>query len=154
MSKYLVNPTVKCDFTCQYQINYNDINGANHLGSDKVLSIAIEAKAQLYNHLGYKYSDIEGGTFFLLNSKIDFIGEGFHGDIVHIDTKLHPQSDKTVIYRCGIKKPKASEGQRSTDQEESAFKEIARVECLMVYVDNESKRSAPVPQAFLDKLKH
>jgi acyl-CoA thioesterase FadM len=76
-------------FTTSLYLRVSDINYGAHLGNDTVVSLIHEARYRMFNSWGYKSDlEIEGIGTIQLDTAIQYKGEGFHGDHIHIDIYL------------------------------------------------------------------
>ncbi len=81
----LIFPDKKPLLTVRIPVRITDLNYGNHVGNDKILSIAHEARVQLLHYLGdYRELDIGGCGLIMSDAVIAFRGEGFYGDIFSV----------------------------------------------------------------------
>lgn len=71
--------------TVEIPIRITDLNYGAHLGNDALLSILHEARVQFLRHLGHaEYDPATGLGHIMADVAIEYKGEGFQGDILHI----------------------------------------------------------------------
>ena len=80
-------------FTTQLPIRITDLNYGAHLGKDALLSLLHEARVQFLQFVGRPEVDRATGLGHIMaDVAIEYKGEGFYGDILHIQmaaTDLH-----------------------------------------------------------------
>lgn len=62
-------------------VRIRDINCANHLGNDALLSLIHEARVQFLMHYGLKESDIGGAGIIMTDRVIVYLPQAFCGDL-------------------------------------------------------------------------
>ena len=67
-------------FSTSIPIRITDMNYANHLGNDAVLSILHEARVQFLKSIGYKELEFEGIGLIMSDVAIEFKAEAFYGE--------------------------------------------------------------------------
>ena len=71
--------------TVQIPVRITDLNYGAHLGNDALLSILHEARVQFLHH--YQLPEFDPVTklgLIMADAAIEYKGEGFHGDVLHI----------------------------------------------------------------------
>ncbi|WP_324674525.1 thioesterase family protein [Hymenobacter sp. GOD-10R] len=72
-------------FTVKIPVRITDLNYGAHLGNDALLSILHEARVQFLQHIGIPEFEPETQLGLIMaDVAIEYKGEGFHGDILHI----------------------------------------------------------------------
>lgn len=71
-------------FTHSIQVRAADINYAGHLGNDRLLVYAQEARANWLWSLGYGELDIEGLGIILADAALQFKNEAFAGEVLEV----------------------------------------------------------------------
>lgn len=138
MSRLLVELQENFIYSINYKVLYSDINGANHVGADRILPIALEAQLSFTKHLGYEdaifFEDI---GLIMVNSQIDYLSETHYGAELRVDMAVEFVSDKAMdlIYRLW---------NITTD------KETARVKARMLFFDYQKEKPASIPRSFRD----
>lgn len=71
--------------TVEIPVRITDLNYGAHLGNDALLSILHEARVQFLRHLGHaEYDPATGLGHIMADVAIEYKGEGFYGDVLHI----------------------------------------------------------------------
>jgi len=138
----LIFPGKKSLLTVEIPVRITDLNYGNHVGNDKILSIVHEARVQLLAALGnYRELDIGGCGLIMSDAVIAFRGEGFYGDLLHIELFADEPSafGFDIFYRIRAKR-----------QHEDVL--IAEVKTGMVCFDYEQRKLTAIPEAFRAKL--
>ncbi|TGE09659.1 thioesterase family protein [Hymenobacter fodinae] len=93
MARIKVNLPETFLFTTQLPIRITDLNYGAHLGNDALLSMLHEARVQFLQFVGRPEVDRATGLGHIMaDVAIEYKGEGFHGDVLHIQmaaTDLH-----------------------------------------------------------------
>ena len=74
-------------FTTQLPVRITDINYGAHLGNDALLGLLHEARIHFLKYLGLTAGDYDPATklgMIMVDVAIEYKGEGFHGDTLHI----------------------------------------------------------------------
>lgn len=71
-------------FSCKIPVRITDLNYGGHMGNDKFLSLAHEARVQYFKSLGYTELSFAGNGLIMTDAAIEFKAELFQGDIVLI----------------------------------------------------------------------
>jgi acyl-CoA thioester hydrolase len=69
-------------FTTEIPVRITDLNYANHVGNDSILSIIHEIRVQFLRHHGYQESNLAGVGLIMSEVSIEFRSELFYGDIL------------------------------------------------------------------------
>ncbi len=122
-------------FSTRLNIRITDINYANHLGNDAVLSLIHEGRLRFLMHLGFTEGDVDGVGIMVSDAQIVYKSQGFYGDPVIIDVGVGE------FYRVGCvfyyRLRNAATG-----------KEIARAHTGVVFFDFANQQLARLPDAF------
>ncbi|RPD49551.1 thioesterase [Hymenobacter sediminis] len=71
--------------TTEIPVRITDLNYGAHLGNDALLSILHEARVQFLRHLGHaEFDPATGLGHIMADVAIEYKGEGFYGDVLHI----------------------------------------------------------------------
>lgn len=84
MARVKVSIPAHTHFTASVPVRVTDLNYGNHLGNDALLSILHEARMQLLNHFGWSELSIGGASLIMADVAIEYMGEGFYGDVLRI----------------------------------------------------------------------
>lgn len=125
------------------EVRITDINYGNHLGNDRVLSIAHEARMKFFKSLGYKdeLNFGENKGIIVTDAAIMFINEAFHGDELRATLSVDDVTSKGMdVYHRLINS--------DTD------KEIARVKTGILFFDYSTRKVGNIPVGFRKKLEN
>ena len=67
-------------FSCQQVVRVTDLNYANHLGNDAMISLLHEARCQFLAHFGFSESDIDGLGLMVTDLATIYKSECFAGE--------------------------------------------------------------------------
>ncbi len=126
-------------FNTELTIQVSDLNYGNHLGNDKVLSLAHEARIRFLAQLGYTEMNVEGAGLIMADAAIQFMSQGFYGDelilkIAVTDTSRAGFSLFTLI------------------QHKHSHKELARIKTGLVFFDYAKQSVQSIPEGFTTQL--
>jgi acyl-CoA thioesterase FadM len=129
----------KFHFSTDLYIRISDINYANHLGNDAILSLIHEARLRFLKSIGFSEMDIDGMGIIMADCAIVFKSEGFHGDrlIIEVSVQDFTRSGCDFIYKISNKK---------------TGKEIARAKTGIVFYDYTQKKIVQVPKKFKEMI--
>jgi acyl-CoA thioesterase FadM len=85
MSRVKVDLPDKFIFITEIPVRITDINYGGHLGNDSVLSIVHEARLQFLSNMSFSEKDVDGKGIIMVDAAVQYISEGFYGDILKID---------------------------------------------------------------------
>lgn len=141
MGRVKINEPKEIIFSTAYTVGVSDINYGGHLGNDRVLSIAHEARYRWVKSLGFKDEiSISGSTGFIVaDAAIVYKGEAFYGDELQIDLGLAEPHKYGMDVIHLIK--------NVADQ-----REIARVKTAIIFYDYEKRKIAEAPIAFTNQV--
>ncbi len=72
-------------FQCQVPVRITDINYGGHVGNDKLLAFAHEARMAFFAQWGFTEMNAGGCSLIMADSAIQYKGEGFFGDVLTIE---------------------------------------------------------------------
>lgn len=72
-------------FTTELTVRITDLNYGGHLGNDKVLALAHEARVQYLNSLGFTEFDLSGVGLIMADAALQFRAEAFAGEVIKIE---------------------------------------------------------------------
>lgn len=140
MSRYLIELPERFIFSSEYRVTYSDINSSSHLGSDKILPIAIECQLNFIKALGFKDASVfEDAGLIMASSQIDYVSESFQGDELITDVAAINVGGKSfdLVYRIS---------------QQHSGNEVARVKARMLCFDYTLRKVVEVPQSFVDSI--
>lgn len=128
-------------FEASIPIRITDLNYGNHLGNDRILTIAHEARVQWLCSLGYNEMAVEEAGLIMADAAVQFMAEGFYGDRLRVTMGVADMktSSMDVYYRFVVGR-------------EDRFLEIARVKTGMVFYDYAAGKVRPMPEKFRRRM--
>ncbi len=128
-------------FKTEISIRISDINYGNHLGNDRVLSLAHEARLHWFSSMGFKdeldFPDHTGTI--ITDAEIMFLGEGFYADVLEVSIGMDAQHSKGFeLYYSMVRK--------------SDKKEIARLKTGILFFNYSERKVVQIPSVFLERL--
>ena len=125
-------------FSTEIEIRINDINYANHLGNDSLLSLVQEARVRFLASLGYNELDIEGVGIIMNDVAIIFKAEAHFGDRLRFEIAVDEISRKSCDFFYKI-----------TVQDNRI---VALCKTGIVFYNYQLKKPVSIPDAFLLKV--
>ena len=124
-------------FQTSIKVRVSDINYGNHLGNDKVLALAHEARVRYLNHFGFTEFDVDGVGIIMTDAAIMYFAESFLGEEldIHVTTSDFAKFGCDFLYKF---------------ENKLTQKEIARVKTGIVFFDYAARKMAHTPQKFID----
>jgi acyl-CoA thioesterase FadM len=121
-------------------IRISDINYGGHLGNDRILQLAHEARLQLLVQLGFTELDCGGHSLIMADAEIAFKSEVFYGELLEISVYAGDVTTKgfSMYYRL-----------RKADANQMV---VAEVRTGLVAFDYEARRVAELSPTFKSKL--
>ncbi|GAO44187.1 thioesterase family protein [Flavihumibacter petaseus] len=84
MARIKIELPQKFIFQTRVPIRITDMNYGNHLGNDRVLTLAHEARVQFLQFAGYSELDLSGAGLIMADTAIEFRQEIFYGDEIRV----------------------------------------------------------------------
>jgi len=130
-------------FQCKIPIRINDINYGGHVGNDRILLFAHEARIQFLNQLGYSELELGGTALLLTRATIEIRKELFFGDTLWVSVEALNFTSKgfDLIYKM--------ERERQNE-----YELVAAAITNMVCYDYKNKKTDSLPLAVQTKLSH
>lgn len=125
-------------FSTQINVRITDLNYANHLANDSLLSLLHEARVRFLDSYGYSEIDIEGVSTMMADAVIIYKSQGFYGDSLTIEIGMGDISKKSCDLYYRITKP---------DQ-----KVVALCKTAIVFYDFQNQKPVPIPSEFVAKV--
>ncbi len=128
-------------FRTEIPVRITDINYGKHLGNDKVLTLASEARVQFIRHLGFHEWDIAGAGLIMADAAIEFRQEINYGDklMVFVAASNIQRSGFDLFYKF-----------MKDDGHDPACAAVVRTG--MVCFDYVEKKVRRIPESFREKL--
>jgi YbgC/YbaW family acyl-CoA thioester hydrolase len=138
-------PRIKIDMPTHFayetdmEVRVTDLNYGNHLGNDRVLAFAHEARARYIQWLGYGELNIEGLGIIVADCAVVYKSEAFFGDVLRIQIACSDFNKYgfDMLYRISNKATGA---------------EVALAKTGIVCFNYASRKVASLPEAFQAKL--
>lgn len=92
MKRVRIKEPEKYIFEHQIEVRATDLNYGNHLGNDSFLKYAQEARMKFFKTLGYTELDLGGYGTIMTDCEIQFLSQGFYGDVILIKMGLGKHS--------------------------------------------------------------
>jgi acyl-CoA thioester hydrolase len=133
----LILPT-KFLFSTEISLRISDMNYGGHLGNDAVLSIIHEARMQFLQSMGYSEFDIEGLGIMMTDATVIYMSEGFYGDVLKVEVNAadFQSAHCDIVFRL---------------RKKNSGKEVARAKTGIVFINRQTRKIAPLPDAFRKK---
>lgn len=142
MARVKINiPDKKPLFTTQIPIRITDMNYGNHLGNDRILAIAQEARVQWLKSIGHSELDIGGCGLIMADAMVTYRNEGLYGDLLNIS--IFSSDTSTVSFDLLF---------QVTTQRQDKEILIAQIKTGMVAFDYAKKQVVSIPASFIEKL--
>lgn len=122
-------------FSTTYTLGLQEMNYGNHLGNDKVLTLAHEARLRFFKGLGFDELNFFHSSLIQASAQVQYTGQGYYGDPITIDLWL-PQRSETGFEVFTLLKKENSE--------------IARVSVALLFYDYDKGRIQKCPLEFIE----
>tara|TARA_R110002110_G_scaffold415697_2_gene653850 strand:- start:16376 stop:16804 length:429 start_codon:yes stop_codon:yes gene_type:complete len=123
-------------FTTHYDVLYTDVNSANHLGAERLLSIAMEAQLRFIRQLGHSEAIVfEEAGLIMAHAETAYLAEADYGDRLKVELGVSEIENKSFQFIYRISK-------------DASGVEVARVATTLLFFDYQQHRVVPVPAAF------
>jgi acyl-CoA thioester hydrolase len=122
-------------FRDEITVHISEINHANHVGADGILTLLNEARIRFLTRYNYKELDIEGYGIIIADAAVIYKSEAFHGDVLEVEITVRDFSRYgcDFVYRLTNKKTR---------------REVARANTRIVFFDYQKREKAAVPAKF------
>jgi acyl-CoA thioesterase FadM len=126
-------------FSTEIMVYVSHVNAQLHVDNAQMLGLVGEARARFYAHHGYTELDAAGFNTAVADVLWLYRGESFHGDVLRFDvTAADPNPyGFDLVYRAT----------RILDD-----REVGRGKHGMVFIDPATRRIAPMPPAFWNRV--
>lgn len=124
-------------FCTKLKVRVTDVNYANHLGNDAMISLLHEARLEFLNDLGFTEANIAGLGLMVTDLAVIYKSEAFVGDELsfHVGVADFNKYGCDVLYKVINNK---------------ADKLVAEGKTGVVFFDFDERKIARVPKAFLN----
>lgn len=127
-------------FATDIQIYISHVNQGGHLDNAQLLTLVSEARVRFFKSLGYTEGNVAGHPIVVGDMVAQYKSEGFHGETMRVS--MVPQDFNPygfdLVYRMECL---------------DTAREVARGKIGIVFVDRDSRKVAPVPGDFVQKVK-
>lgn len=126
-------------FATDIQIYISHVNQGGHLDNAQLLTLVSEARVRFFKSLGYFESKVAGCAIVVGDLVAQYKSEGFHGETMRVSMApddFNPYGFD-LIYRM---------------EEVASGREVARGKIGIVFIDKLSRKVAPVPPEFMERL--
>jgi 4-hydroxybenzoyl-CoA thioesterase len=115
------------------------LNYGGHLDNALLLTLVSEARVRFLKSMGYTELDIEGVGILVSDAALQYCSEAFHGEVMVIRIGATDLSRKgfDIVWVMN---------------EQSTQREVARGKTGVVFFDYLTRKVAPIPDAFREKL--
>ena len=72
-------------FSCTIPVRVTDLNYGGHVGNDRILAYAQEARMAFLKQWGFTELDAGGKGLIMADTAVQFKGEAFYGDILNVE---------------------------------------------------------------------
>ena len=126
-------------FSTSITLYQSHLNYGGHLDNALLLTLVSEARVRFFKSLGYTELDVEGVGILVADAALQYRSEAFHGEV--------------MVIRLGA----TDLGRKGFDMvwsmnEQSTQREVARGKTGIVFFDYASRKVAPMPEVFREKL--
>lgn len=136
MARIKISEPEKYIFSTELEIRISDINYGGHLGNDRVLLLAHEARIRFLKKLGYSENNIETLGIIMTDAAVIYKSEGFLGDTINIEIGISEISGLGFDLIYSMKNI-------------TSGKMLALVKTGVVFFDYNSRKMKPVPNEFI-----
>lgn len=126
-------------FSTELPLYMSHINYGGHLDNALLLTLVSEARVRFFKSLGYSELDVEGVGIVVSDAALQYKSEAFHGETMLVDMTAADFGK----FGCDLL-------WRMSDK--ATGREVARGKTGIVFFNYATKKIAPVPQGFRDKL--
>ena len=126
-------------FSTDIQIYISHVNQGGHLDNAQLLTLVSEARVRFFKSLGWPESDVAGFPIVVGDMVAQYKSEGFHGETMRV--RMVPEDfnaygfDLVYCMECL-----------------DTAREVARGKVGIVFIDPATRKVAPIPAVFRDKL--
>lgn len=129
----------KIHFSAQLYVRVGDINYANHLSHDRLITMIHEARMQFFDALGLKEYDPDGTGIVIADLGIQYIKEAFYKDRLTIDIAVPVLEKKGIQLVYRVYRTLSSKQQNKQEL-------VALAQTGAVFFDYRSRRAITIPK--------
>lgn len=139
MTRVVFDLPAKFVFATELQIYISHVNQGGHLDNAQLLSLVSEARLRFFRSLGYAEADAEGVSTVVGDIVAQYKSEAFHGETMRIE--MMPADFNKYGFDLVFRMSGKSQG-----------REVARGKTGVVFIDRQTRKVAPLPQAIRQRL--
>lgn len=140
MARVKLTPLEKYAFSTKIRVRVTDLNYGNHLGNDRILAYAHEARVQFLNSLGYGELNLAGKAVIMADAAVVYKSEALLGDELYIEVGVSDISRVSFDVHYRITKVDSAQV-------------VALVKTGIVCYDYEAGKVVAIPEQVVNKLK-
>ncbi len=126
-------------FSTDITLYQSHMNYGGHLDNALLLTLVSEARVRFFKSLGYTELNVDGVGILVADAALQYRSEAFHGEVMVV------RMGATDLGRKGFDMVWSM-----TDQ--ATQREVARGKTGIVFFNYDTRKVAPMPAAFRDKL--
>jgi acyl-CoA thioester hydrolase len=126
-------------FSTEMVLYLSHMNYGGHLDNALLLTLVSEARARFFQSLGYTELNVEGVGIIVADAALQYQSEAFHGETMRVRMAAEAFSK----YGCDL---------LWCMHEKTSNREVARGKTGIVFFDYATRKIAPVPEKFKDRL--
>ena len=123
-------------FSTTLQVYQSHINEAGHVDNAQLLSLVSEARQRFFHALGFKQLDVDGVGIVVADAALQYLSEAFYSEQLQVDVAANDFNK----YGCDLV---------FRIQELTTQRPVAHAKTGIVFFDYQTRKVAPVPQAFV-----
>jgi acyl-CoA thioesterase FadM len=133
----IVLPETPPIFTTEFTLGVADMNYGNHLGNDRVLTLAHETRLRYM--ATYQETELTfcGGSLIMADAAIQYRGQGFMGD--------------KLVAKLWLENPTGYGFDFIVHLHHQDDAEVARVKCALLFYDYEKNKMIKAPPKFKER---
>lgn len=126
-------------FNIDIPVRASDLNYGNHLGYDRLVAILHQARLKYLYYLGFNESNIDGLTMIMKYLEVDYQGEAFFDDNLHVEVKFISEVAAVKVHYTLTKN--------------FPVEPVASAQETILLMNYETKKIKRVPKKFLEAIK-
>ena len=139
MARIQIELPEQFQFATDITLYLSHMNYGGHLDNALLLTVVSEARARFFQSLGYTELNVEGVGIIVSDAALQYRSEAFHGEVMVVRMAADDFGSKGCDLLWCM-------------NERTSGREVARGKTGIVFLDYATRKTAPVPQAFRDRL--
>ena len=123
-------------FKHELSVRVTDLNFADHLAHDSIISLLHESRAQFFKANGMSELDVDGKGIIMADIAVNYRSEAYFGDVLVVEIALGDFSSKGCDFFYKMINKQTGDT-------------VAVAKTGIVFMDYETRKLAPVPEPFL-----